>query len=286
MDRLLEANKVASVMRRRESPKQIPAGSLRAPGPASPRAFLTPVRPPAPPLTIRAPRVAGKPKMIAVSRFRHTEPLADGQSESRALPNPARFALPAARAPQMSIRMPAHVAAAPPAPLRAQVGDHTEPCSASIQWRGNGRPIIGRLLEQAEQRTAGRVSAARPARRITSPSRGRALRVSVSATFHLPEKALPSTRYTVAAADGLPTKGPRRLTAAAAPVEIQLTIQEIETPPAEMRLPPSPPADFQRVFRWPGAFDTNLKFRNAANEARVSAVPFGRPEEFAAKERK
>src|SRR5215510_10594879 len=39
MDRLLEANKVASVMRRRESPMQLPAVGLRALGPAAPRGF-------------------------------------------------------------------------------------------------------------------------------------------------------------------------------------------------------------------------------------------------------
>src|SRR3982750_4964039 len=39
MDRLLEANKVANVMRRREHPRQIPTASLRSTGPASQRGF-------------------------------------------------------------------------------------------------------------------------------------------------------------------------------------------------------------------------------------------------------
>ena len=42
MDRLLEANKVANVMRRRENPRQIPTASLHSTGPASQRGFFDP----------------------------------------------------------------------------------------------------------------------------------------------------------------------------------------------------------------------------------------------------
>src|SRR3954452_5580351 len=42
MDRLLEVNKVANVMRRRENPRQIPTASLRSKGNASQRGFLDP----------------------------------------------------------------------------------------------------------------------------------------------------------------------------------------------------------------------------------------------------
>src|SRR3954469_2103308 len=45
MDRLLEASKVASVMRRRENPRQIPTASLRSTGPASQRGFDDPQPP-------------------------------------------------------------------------------------------------------------------------------------------------------------------------------------------------------------------------------------------------
>jgi hypothetical protein len=243
MDRLLEANKVASVMRRRESPKHIPAGNLRAPGPAS-------------------------------------------SPESRPLATPAAFAGPAARAPKLPVRMAAHVTAAPPARLRALTGKHTVSLTAAIRWLGSGRPVIAKLLAQSERRKSGPMSAARPARRVSAPSLGRALRVSVSSAFHLPKKALPSSRYALPATEPPATRGPRRLTAAVAPNAVEITAQTIETAPAEMRLPAAPPANFQRRFRWPEAFETKLSFLNAANEARVSAVAFGRPEEFAAKERK
>jgi hypothetical protein len=229
--------------------------------------------------------VAGKPKLAAISGFVKAEGLAGGQAESRPAAR-ARFAGPPARAPKVSVRMAAHVMAAPAARLRPQSGEHTEPCVAAIRWLGPGRPAIDRLLAEAAHRTAGPMSAARPARRLTEPSRGRALRVSTSATFRVPVKALPATRYAPATADGLPSRGPKRLTVLAGPREIEKMAEAIETAPAEMRLPPAPPADFQRRFQWPGAFETNLKFRDAANEPRVSAVPFGRPEEFAAKERK
>src|SRR5205807_1250139 len=43
-DRLLEANKVANVMRRRENPRQIPTASLHSKGPASQRGFFDPQR--------------------------------------------------------------------------------------------------------------------------------------------------------------------------------------------------------------------------------------------------
>src|SRR6476620_2989075 len=39
MDRLIEANKVANVMRRRENPRQISTASLRSTGPSAPRNF-------------------------------------------------------------------------------------------------------------------------------------------------------------------------------------------------------------------------------------------------------
>src|SRR5438309_7416171 len=42
MDRLVEASKVASVLRRRENPRQIPTASLRSTGPASQRGFDQP----------------------------------------------------------------------------------------------------------------------------------------------------------------------------------------------------------------------------------------------------
>jgi hypothetical protein len=286
MDRLLEANKVASVMRRRENPKQIPAGNLRAPGPASSRAFLAPARAAAPPLAIRSPRITGRPKLASVSRFKTPEALAGEQAESRPLATPAAFAGPAARAPKLPVRMAAHVTAAPPARLRALTGKHTVSLTAAIRWLGSGRPVIAKLLAQSERRKSGPMSAARPARRVSAPSLGRALRVSVSSAFHLPKKALPSSRYALPATEPPATRGPRRLTAAVAPNAVEITAQTIETAPAEMRLPAAPPANFQRRFRWPEAFETKLSFLNAANEARVSAVAFGRPEEFAAKERK
>ena len=286
MDRLLEANKVASVMRRRESPKQIPVGNLRAPGPASSRAFLTPARPPAPPIAIRAPRITGKPRLASTSRFKTPAARAGEQAESRPLATPAAFAGPAARGPKLPAPMPTHVAPAPPARLRGLTGKHTAPLSAAIRWLGTGRPVVAQLLAQSARRKSEPMSAARPGRRLATPSLGRALRVSMSSAFHLPKKALPLSRYSLPATEPPATRGPRRLTVAVGPSAVEINVQTIEIAPAEMRHPAAPPANFQRRFRWPEAFETKLNFLNAANEARVSAVSFGRPEEFAAKERK
>src|SRR3954471_23819183 len=45
MDRLAEASKVASVMRRREIPRQIPTESLRSKGPSTQRGYYNPKPP-------------------------------------------------------------------------------------------------------------------------------------------------------------------------------------------------------------------------------------------------
>jgi hypothetical protein len=126
---------------------------------------------------------------------------------------------------------------------------------------------------------------ARPARRITGQRVGRALRVSTAAGFRLPDQALPKSQFAGPEVGGLPCPEAKRLAAAAAPEPGEGNVLQIEIPMAEARIPRAPEANFERRFRWPGAIEVNPEFRNAANEARALAVPFGPPEEFV-KERK
>jgi hypothetical protein len=284
MDRLLEANKVANVMRRREVPMQIPAADLRAPGPAEPRGFFGALRRPPAEVSIRPPRLAGKPHILPAVRYMKPRAIAAAPASRRDLPDPRRFGGPAARAPRVASRMPAHVIAAPPARLRPRPGAPARRRDVPIRWLGAGRPVVERLLARGARRQVTPMPA-QPPRGISRPSRGRALRVSTAAGFRIPDAKPPAVPY-AAPPQRLPETRPRRMTAAVRPPSASPIALAVESAPPAMRLPDAPGAAFERRFRWPGAFETRLPFRNAANEMRVTAVPFGPPDESAPKERK
>jgi hypothetical protein len=126
---------------------------------------------------------------------------------------------------------------------------------------------------------------ARPARPLASTCVGRALRVSTAAGFRLPARAFPPTTFSGPEVCGLPQPAEKRSVAAAAPPPVTQSPLEIETTPAEMRIPAAPDPHVARRFQWPGAFEVPLQFRDAANTARHLAVPLGVTEE-SAKERK
>src|SRR5436190_21607723 len=69
MDRLMEANAVANVMRRREIPKAIPVSDLRAPGAAETRSFLEALRRPPADVSTPVVRIKGRPRMAGSTRF-------------------------------------------------------------------------------------------------------------------------------------------------------------------------------------------------------------------------
>ena len=279
MDRLLEANAVASVMRRREIPKQIPAGELRSLGPSSPRGFVEAIRRPPAEVSIPAMRPAGQPRLNKASRYRIMQPMAEEAAKSRELPEAKRFPGPPARAPRIATNITAHVAPAPPATERPRDTGRRERRAPFIRWKGSGRPEIAALLARGTGKSAAALPELRPARRLEAASAGRALRVSAAAGFRLPERAAPATRFARPEVQGLPTPDIRKTTAAAPPRELPRNVLTIEIAPAAMRIPPPPGADHGRRFRWPGAFDIHLEFRNAANAARPMSVPFGPPED-------
>jgi hypothetical protein len=116
--------------------------------------------------------------------------------------------------------------------------------------------------------------------------RGRALRVSSAATFRLPAVAAPPIEYGLLPTKELPRPGVLTVARVQRPAEADRRPLEIAAEGQEMRIPPSPPADFERRFRWPEALEMRLEFRNAANGHWSSAVPFGSPDELQTKERK
>jgi hypothetical protein len=141
------------------------------------------------------------------------------------------------------------------------------------------------MLARAGSRSAALLPESGPARSLTSPRVGRELKVSTAAGFRLPERAFPATRFPAPEVHGLPKPGEKRSTASVAPRSLTPNILIIENTPMEMRIPPPPSPELARRFRWPGAFEISIQFREAANETRALAVPFGLPED-SVKERK
>jgi hypothetical protein len=285
MDRLMEASAVASVMRRREAPKTIPVENLRSAAPATPRGFLEARCKPPADVSIPKSALQGRPRLNGASRFRVTRALADFEAEMREIPGSMRFPGPPAHTPRASIKLSAHVMPAPPAPTRPRRGAPAGNRSESIRWHKEAKPTILALIARSASRAASVMPEPRPARRLGAPSLGRALRVSTAAGFRLPERPAVSPRFAGPEVQGLPETNVRRMAALTPPGKSSPKQLAIEIAPSLMQIPPAPPADFQRTFRWPGVFDIPLEFRDASNATRPLAVPF-RPLEESAKERK
>ena len=211
--------------------------------------------------------------------------MADTLADSKELLQNLRFPGTPARAPQIALRLSAHVMPAPPAETRPRSAAPSDRQTPSIRWRGNGKPLIAAMLARAASRAAVTMPEARPARRLTASRIGRELKVSTAAGFRLPERAFPSPQFPAPEVHGLPQPAGKRFTTSAPPRALTPNLLVIETPPAEMRFPAAPAAEFGRPFRWPGAIEISIQFRDAANGARPLAVPFGVPEE-SVKERK
>ncbi len=112
---------------------------------------------------------------------------------------------------------------------------------------------------------------------------GRALRVSLSAGFRIPERKMPSSDLAGPVLAGLRWPGLHEMclhpyapgTRPLAP----LAPPEAAIAPSEMRVPAAPSAAFQGVFRWPDAMEIPLKFADIAVRHRAGAVPFTSSEE-------
>lgn len=290
MDRLLEANKVASVMRRREVPRHIPTVLLRSRGAADHRGFFDPRPPRDPGLAAFSPsplQPAEQPDFTATRDFLPPRavrsPAETGQWNSTSLP----FAAQAPLAPPLKLKMPAQVEEAPPSARRRNTADcaPVRRFQAATRWRSDTRPVLGQNLSHAKSPRA-LTAGARPARPATAPCKGRALRVSMAAGFRVPESKV--RRLSLAAPEiaGFIWPGIRSYTPRAAAPSKPPAAADIEIPERPILLPAAPPPDWERRFEWPGVFGISLSAVTAADRRRTASVPFGPPDESLAKERR
>jgi hypothetical protein len=272
MERLAEANQVASVVRRRENPRQIPPEQLRAHGNDTPRGFLESRRVSGIAGAFRLPQLTPAPAALpATTRF--LQPLVDGSPSAIQLPSPPMSIRGVVPAPAPRAALIAHVAPAPPI--------HPEPHIAAV--RSRRREAVAPRRKPVPREFRGQLKAistldaGRP-RKIATPVKGRALRVSMAAGSRVPEWKLGATSAARPEIAGMRWPGARLLQAAAsaAAEPIASTIAVVEP---EMRIPAAPPAAFDGRFRWPGAIAVSIEFTDIANGQRTAFVPFSNPEE-------
>jgi hypothetical protein len=272
MERLSEANQIATVMRRREQPKHIPPSELRAPGPNTPRAFLNPVSPRLREMAAPLVRLAGRPRMQPAGRFASPRALAGETGIAREVEAP-RMTMRTPAVPRPTAHLYAHVSCAPPFaahPVEQGLTDHRP---ASVEWAKRVLPLTARM-------PIARKRIEFPERVAKIPAcRGKALRVSTAKAFRLPDSMAPAIQYTPPQTNELPRPDVKVMVKILPPAEAESRPVEIVTEPQAMRVPQPPPADFERRFRWPEALEMTLQFRNTANGHRTSAVPFGSPDE-------
>jgi len=283
MDRLLEANKVANVIRRREMPRQIPVEQLRAAGDENPRGFLEARRLEANPAEFRIPESRPAQTATLAGRSEFLRPVSDCEVEPIALPGPsitsqAAPAFPPARAAVLW----SEVAPAPPVAAGAKVARIETRRRAAVTPRSKRAPVPKQTALAPPHSTA---AYGAPPRKLFAPAAGRALRVSLSAGFRAPGWQLRATGLEHAPIAGMQWPGVRPIDTTAPMSPRQPFASAIAPGEPEMRLPAGPRPDFGARFRWPGAIAVSIEFVNAADGHRSAFVPFGSPDE-AAKERR
>jgi hypothetical protein len=295
MDRLQEANKVASVMRRRESPRPLQASRLINAGVQEARAFTEPKLAP-PPAAVIPQLAPAEPPRMAPSGGVVAIPLISRGKARRSLcpaPIPVRTSAP--------VTMPMRVVLTEPEPRCAPPIRGIESRAAAAQtrrrpmvaaWHCSTRPVLGGLVNRVHPpHVSPMAQAARPAAiGITAgAAKGRALRVSLAAGFRIPEWKLrpvvlrgPSSAAMVWPELRLLRSEPFNHMSKAAPEG--LSPAEMMNAP-EMRIPASPSPVFGTVFHWPEALKLSQNFSNLAAPHRSAVVPFTTNDEYFAKER-
>lgn len=289
MDRLQEANKVASVMRRRESPRPLKASRLINGGPREPRAFHDTQT--APPQPASIPRLAPAcPPRMAPSGDLVAIPLLTSGAADRTIcpaPPPVRAAAPSA--------LPLRVAAQLPGPQMAPPITVTESSATAAKmrrrvavgpWKSTTPPVIdGILRRSATSRVYPMAEQARPGAFGTAAAaaKGRALRVSLAAAFRIPDWNLRPIAFPGPQQASMiwPDLHKLRSRPHGAPSG-EVAAISLETTPVipGMRIPAAPPAAFAGVFRWPGAKHVSLGTANPAAPHRTAIVPFSSSEEY------
>ena len=289
MDRLLEANKVASVMRRRESARQIPAALLRNAGSNAPRAFTTPLAPAENRLAGFAPpplEPSNATGLAAGSSFLDAAaPSGAPRGLDRFPSGPLPFQIQSPATRPIGLELPAEIAQAPFSPVRR------EPADGSVARRemfldssGQARPPV--LFPRTAAGAGTRFAAAPPVSFETPGCAGRALRVSMAAGFRIPTWKLQTAAFAGPAIAGMVWPGIRSLQARllARPAETIAFAIAIIPPP--LCVPAAPDLEFQGGMRRPGPLGISLHFINTASGRRTANVSFGNPDEFTAKERR
>lgn len=295
MDRLQEANKVASVMRRRENPMRLKASRLINGGPQTPRAFVSAKL--APPQPASIPQVAPAcPPSMAPAGDMVKIPVTVAGSTKR-MPSPAPKPVRAS-AP---VTLPLRVAASTPEPQAAPPvrGLGNRIAAAQIRrklmlgaWKSTTRPLLNSILRgvdaprvypMAGKARAGALGTAAAA------AKGRALRVSLTAGFRIPEWKLRPSMLSVPNTAEMVWPGARPLQSkpfgpAATAVSTISTEALLATP--DMRIPAAPPEAFLGEFHWPGMMNVSRRHTNVAPQHRTEFVPFTTTsDEYSGKER-
>jgi hypothetical protein len=290
MDRLLEANKVANVMRRRETPRQIPAASLRSAGPSSARGYFDPQRRRENPMAGFDPpraRAALRAGLPASSDFLPPAAIVARKHPQEINSAPLAFAPQVPLGPAVGRRLRAHVAQAPASALPRQAAKATsEPRAMKPRWRSDSRRMPALPKRATSTLATNPLESAHPARRVMEAVQGRALRVSMASGFRIPEWKLRALTLAEPEITGMRWPEVRPLDAKApgstpAPAELAVPLT---TPP--LTIPPAPAADFERRFRWPGVIKIVVKNLDSTREQWSAFVPFGSPDESLAKERR
>jgi hypothetical protein len=269
MERLAEANQVASVMRRRESPRQIPPEQLRAEGDVARRECLEPIRIQARPPQL--PQMAPpEPSLPANGEF--LRPVSAGTAAPQILPGPGITIAARTAAPESAASLYAHVAPAPavkPRPVATEVASRRR--LAVPPKRKGASPA----LKQAPAAPP-KVCFAGP-RKVAPAVEGRALRVSLSAAFQLPEWKMRAAGSQPAAIAGMRWPELRAL-GGACPVSMDARACAIERGELPMRIPGAPEEVFESSFRWPGAMAVSTEFADIAAGHRTAFVPLSSEE--------
>lgn len=289
MDRLLEANKVASVMRRRENLRTLSAGQLMQDGVLLPRAF--------PPMATGGARAhqALMPQpaidcgvhLAATAGPLPPRPQRQAPETRPALPPAFPVPLFPPRAPRLEIRVPEALPPAPALPsTRARTASPERPQKLLISpWRMELSPV----LRGRKPPVAARAECRKPiAKACSKPRQGHAFRVSMGTGFRLPEWRLRPVLLPAPALGDIawpqaliPRVAPGRTPAAG----VAGLVPVIQLQPPAMCLPPAPHGGWQRSFRWPGTIDLAGCFVNPPVIPRTAFVPFGNGEESSGKDR-
>ncbi len=297
MDRLHEANQVASVMRRRENPRPIHPSRLILAGLQTPRYF-----PESKPFQIPAPADAATvPPLALVSEVRlpGSGPLNPHPAETTAWPRtyqacafPLRAHTDLSAIVFPSLSRTAMPEAAPPLACALAIAMDPKPFASGFEIRGTRtHPVIERPRRASSgPALAAILSHSQPARPLGRAREGRDLRVSMAAAFRVsgsPSPSIGSSGPDPAGAAWLPAAAYSDLIAAGY-VRPRLGTATFRTDAVDLNEPPLcipdiPPPSHHGGFRWPGIMEIPTAFINPAVHHRVVGVPFG--EESPGKER-